>query len=76
MLLMIPKEEQEEMEEEVSSEETSMKQLNTFEEKLFAKHGRGMNFSDDGDTTSPSSEPHTHESRLRSNEDSNNDNDF
>jgi hypothetical protein len=65
-----PKEETEETEEEVSSEETLMKQLNTSEEKLFAKCGRGMFFSDDGDTTSPSSEPRTPESHCRSDEDS------
>jgi hypothetical protein len=44
-----PKEEmEEETEEEVSSEETLMKQLDTSEEKLFAKRGRVMIFSDDG----------------------------
>jgi hypothetical protein len=41
-------EEEEETEEEVSSEETLMKQLDTSEEKLFAKRGRVMIFSDDG----------------------------
>jgi hypothetical protein len=65
-----PKEETEETEEEVSSEETLMKQLNTSEEKLFAKCGRGMFFSDDGDTTLPSSEPRTPESHWCSDEDS------
>jgi hypothetical protein len=50
--------EEETEEEEVSSEESSMK-LDTSEEKLLAKQGRDMIFSDDGDTTSPSSEPHT-----------------
>jgi hypothetical protein len=46
--------EEEETEEEVSSEET-LKQLDTSEEKLFAKCSHGMIFSDDGDTTLPSS---------------------
>jgi hypothetical protein len=35
-------------EEEVSSEETLMNQLDISEEKLFAKHGHGITFSDDG----------------------------
>jgi hypothetical protein len=59
---------EEEMEEKVSSEETSMNQLDTVEEKLFAKRGRGMIFSDDDDTTSPSSEPRTPKSHRRSDE--------
>jgi hypothetical protein len=60
-----------EREEEASSEETSMNdQLDTSKEKLQAKHARGIDFSDDSDTTSPSSEPHTPESHWRSNEDS------
>jgi hypothetical protein len=67
--------EEEETEEEVSSEESSMNQLDTFEEKLFAKRGHCMVFSDDRDTTSPSSEPRTPESRLRSDEDSSDDDD-
>jgi hypothetical protein len=37
----------------------SMSQLDTSGEKLFAKRGHGMIFSDDGDTTSLSSEPRT-----------------
>jgi hypothetical protein len=41
-------EEEEETEEEVSSEETLMNQLDTSEEKLFAKRSRVMIFSDDG----------------------------
>jgi hypothetical protein len=53
--------EEEEMEEEFSSGETSMKQLDTSEEKLFDKHARGMLFGDDDDTPSTSSEPHTPE---------------
>jgi hypothetical protein len=67
-----PKEEteEEETEEEVSSEESSMNQLNTLEEKLLAKRGRGMVFSNDSNTTSPSSEPRTPESRVRSDPDS------
>jgi hypothetical protein len=60
---------EEETEEEVSSEESLMNQLNTSVEKLFAKRGRGMVFSDDGDTTSPSSEPRTLKSCLHSDED-------
>jgi hypothetical protein len=70
---------EEETEYEVSSEESSMK-LDTSEEKLLAKCGRGMIFSDDGNTTSPSSEPRTPESHWRSDEDSSdeddNDDDF
>jgi hypothetical protein len=54
-------------EEETEEEETSMNQLDTSEEKLFAKHACG---SDDGDTTSPSSEPHTPKSRWCFDEDS------
>jgi hypothetical protein len=64
-------EEEEETEEEVSSEEMSMSQLNTSKEKLFAKRGPDMIFSDDGDTTSPSSKPRTPKSHRRSNEDDN-----
>jgi hypothetical protein len=52
-------EEEGEMEEEVSSEETSMNQLDTSEEKLQAKRTRDIVFSDDDDTTSSSVEPHT-----------------
>jgi hypothetical protein len=54
------------LEEETEEEETSMNQLDTSEEKLFAKRAHG---SDDGDTTSPSSEPRTLESRWCSDED-------
>jgi hypothetical protein len=57
----------EEEEEEISSEETSMNHLNTSKEKLFVKRSRG---SDNGNTTSPSSEPRTPESHRCSNEDS------
>jgi hypothetical protein len=68
------------MEEEVSSEESSMNQFNTSEEKLLAKHGRSLFFDDDGDTTSPSSEPRTPEmlsNHVCSNPDDNDDdNDF
>jgi hypothetical protein len=65
---------EEETEEEVSSEETSMNQLDTSEDKLFAKctHFCGSN---DGDTTSPSFEPRTPESRRRSDEGSSDDDD-
>jgi hypothetical protein len=66
---------EEETEEDVSSEETLMSQLDTSEEKLFAKCGRGMVFSDNGDTTLPSSEPHTPESHWRSDEDNNDEDD-
>jgi hypothetical protein len=52
-------EEVEETEEEVSSEESSMNQVDTSEDKLVSKHGSGLFFSDDGDTTSPSLEPCT-----------------
>jgi hypothetical protein len=62
-------------EEEVSSEETSMNQLDTSEEKLFAKRGHGMIFCDDGNTTLPSSEPRTPESRRCSDEDNNDEDD-
>jgi hypothetical protein len=56
-----------------------MNQLDTFEENLFAKRGCSMIFIDNGDTTSPSSEPHTPKSHRRSDEDSSdedNDDDF
>jgi hypothetical protein len=36
--------------EEVSLKETSMNQLDTSEEKLYARRARGIIFSDDGDT--------------------------
>jgi hypothetical protein len=48
---------EEEIEKEVSSEETSMNQLDTSEEKLYAKRNRGILFSGNGDTPSMSSEP-------------------
>jgi hypothetical protein len=53
-------------EEEVSLEESSMNQVDTSEKKLLAKCGSGMVFSDDGDTTSPSSEPRSPKSRVSS----------
>jgi hypothetical protein len=53
---------------ETAEEEMPMNQLDTSEEKLFAKCGRSMIFSDNGDTTSPSSEPCTPESHWRSDE--------
>jgi hypothetical protein len=37
-------------EEEVSSEETSMNQLDTSKEKLYSRCTRGILFSDDGET--------------------------
>jgi hypothetical protein len=57
----------EEIEEEVSSKETSMNQFNTSKDKLFAKcaHFHGSN---DGNTTSSSCEPCTPESHRRSDE--------
>jgi hypothetical protein len=66
---------EQETKEEVSLEETMMYQLDTSEEKLFAKRDRGVIFSDDVDTTLPSSEPRTPESHRRSNEDSSNEDD-
>jgi hypothetical protein len=71
--------EEEEMEEQVSSEESSMNQLNTSKEKLLVMHGCDLFFSDDGDTTSPSLEPHTPEmlsNHMRSDPDGSNDDDF
>jgi hypothetical protein len=65
-------EEEEETEEEVSSEVSSMNQLNTSKEKLYARHACGYLFGDDGDTplTSPDTPP-TPGSRQRSDEESN-----
>jgi hypothetical protein len=74
-----PEEEEEEMEEQVSSEESSMNQLNTSKEKLLVMHGCDPFFSDDGDTTSPSLEPHTPEmpsNHMRSDPDGSDDDDF
>jgi hypothetical protein len=64
------------MEEEVSSEETLMNQLNTSEEKLHARRAHGFLFDDDGDTpsTSPNTPP-TPESHRRSDEESSDDDD-
>jgi hypothetical protein len=67
-----------EMEEEVSSEESSMNQLNTLKEKLMAKHGHDLFFSNDGNTSSMESEPHspeTHSSRVCSDPDNSDDDD-
>jgi hypothetical protein len=67
------------LEEEVSSEVTSMNQLNTSESKLLEKRGHGMVFSDDGDTASPLSEPCTPENRQHPDEeggDEDDDDDF
>jgi hypothetical protein len=67
-----------EMEEVVSSETSSMNQLNTSEEKFLAKRGRGIIFVDDGNTTSPLSEPRPPEmlsSRVCSDPDNSNDDD-
>jgi hypothetical protein len=47
-----------------------MNQLDTSEEKMFAKCIHGMLFSDDGNTTLPSVEPRTLESHRCSDEES------
>jgi hypothetical protein len=47
-----------------------MNQLDTFEEKSFAKRAHGMLLNDDGNTPSTSSEPRTPECRWRSDEES------
>jgi hypothetical protein len=52
-------EEEKEVEEEVSSEEMSMNQLDTSEEKLYARRACDMLFSDDGSTPSTLLEPST-----------------
>jgi hypothetical protein len=65
-------------EEEVASEESSVNQLDTSEEKLLVKRGCDIVFGDDGDTTSPSSEPCIPEmssSRGRSDPDNSSDDD-
>jgi hypothetical protein len=73
-------EEVEEMveEEEVSSKKTSMNQLDTSKDKLYARHAHDILFSNDGDTPSTSSEPRTTESSRCSDEESSDDdsNDF
>jgi hypothetical protein len=62
------------MVEEVSSKETSMNQLDTSEERLYARRARGNLFSDDGDTPSMSSDtPPTPKSHRRSDEESGDD---
>jgi hypothetical protein len=53
----------------------SMNQLDTFQEKLYARRARGILFSDNGDTPSTLSEPRTPESHRRSDEDSSDDDD-
>jgi hypothetical protein len=51
--------------------ETSMNQLNTSEEKLYARCAHGILFKDDGDTPSTSSDtPPTPKSHRRSDEES------
>jgi hypothetical protein len=55
-----------------------MNELNTSEEMFLVKRGYGIIFSDDGDTTSPLSEPRTPEmpyNHVRSDPDNSNDND-
>jgi hypothetical protein len=67
-------EEEEETEEEVSSEEMCMNQLDTSEEKLYARRAHGYLFGDDGGTPSmlPNTPP-TPESHRRSKEESSDD---
>jgi hypothetical protein len=73
--------EEETEEEEVCSVELSMK-LDTSEEKFLAKRDHSIIFSDDSDTTSPSSEPRTPKSHVLSDsessdkDDNDNDDDF
>jgi hypothetical protein len=68
--------EEEETEEEVSMEKTLMNQLDTSDEKLYAKRTRGILFSDDGDTPSTLSEPSpTPESHRHSDDESTDDDD-
>jgi hypothetical protein len=62
-------------EEEVSSEETLMNQLNTSEEKLYARCAHDILFNDNCDTPSTSLEPCTLESHRRSDEESSDDDD-
>jgi hypothetical protein len=72
-------EEDEEMGEEVCSEESSMNQVDTSEDKLVAKHGSGLFFGDDSDNTPPLLEPCTPEtpsSRVCSDPDGSDDDDF
>jgi hypothetical protein len=68
----------EEMEKEVSSAETSMKQLDTYMEKLYARYARGYLFRDDGDTplSSPDTAPTPKSCWRFDEESSNNDDDF
>jgi hypothetical protein len=78
-----PEEEEEEMmveeetEEEVCSEEMPMNQFNTSEVKLYARHARGIIFSNGDNTPSTLSEPPpTPESHRRSDEESRENDDF
>jgi hypothetical protein len=66
---------EEEVVEEVSSVEMLMNQLDTSEEKLYARRAHGILFDDDGDTPLMSSEPRTPESCWRSDEESSDDDD-
>jgi hypothetical protein len=52
-----------------------MNQLDTSEEKLYARHASGILFHDDGDTPSMSLEARTLKSHRRCSEESNDDND-
>jgi hypothetical protein len=73
----VVEEEEDETKEEVSSEEMLMNQLDTIEEKLYARRARDYLFSDDGDTPSTLPDtPPTPESRRCSDEESSDDNDF
>jgi hypothetical protein len=68
-------EDEEEMEEEVSSEESLMNQFDTSKEKLLAKCGHSLCFSNDGDTTSPSSRVRTDPDGSDDDDGGNNDDD-
>jgi hypothetical protein len=57
----------------VLQEEIWMNQLNTSKKELYARCAHGILFSDDSDTPSTSSEPHTPEGHRRSDEESRDD---
>jgi hypothetical protein len=74
---------EEEPEEEETEEETSMNQLDTSEEKLYARRTRGYLFGDDGDTpstlpdTPPTPESHRcFDEESSDDDDDDDDNDF
>jgi hypothetical protein len=72
----------EEPEEEETEEEMSMNQLDTSEEKLYARRARGYLFGDDGDTpsmlpdTPPTPESHQCFNEESSDDDDDDDDDF